>query len=82
MILAIALGKGGTSKTTVALNLARTLGSPVRLLDRQVKGPDDHLFLRGTLGQSWMRRVVGVKRVGIIDAGRTATARLPRRWSL
>jgi hypothetical protein len=31
MILAVASGKGGTRKTTVSVNLARTLGSDVQL---------------------------------------------------
>ncbi|MBN1442071.1 MAG: ATP-binding protein [Planctomycetes bacterium] len=47
MILAVASGKGGTGKTTVAVNLARTLGSGVRLLDCDVEEPNNHLFLQG-----------------------------------
>lgn len=47
MILAIASGKGGTGKTTVAVNLARMFGSPVQLLDCDVEEPNDHLFLIG-----------------------------------
>jgi MinD superfamily P-loop ATPase len=47
MILAIASGKGGTGKTTVSVNLARTLGSEVRLLDCDVEEPNAHLFLAG-----------------------------------
>jgi len=47
MILAIASGKGGTGKTTVAVNLALTAGSPVRLLDCDVEAPNAHLFLGG-----------------------------------
>jgi MinD superfamily P-loop ATPase len=49
MNLAIASGKGGTGKTTVALNLARALGSPVQLLDCDVEEPNGHLFLKGTV---------------------------------
>lgn len=48
MILAIASGKGGTGKTTVAVNLAWALGAGVRLLDCDVEEPNAHLFLRGT----------------------------------
>jgi MinD superfamily P-loop ATPase len=48
MILAIASGKGGTGKTTVAVNLARAFGSVVRLLDCDVEEPNAHLFLKGT----------------------------------
>ena len=51
MLITIASGKGGTGKTTVAVNLATALGrsgrdvGPVRLLDCDVEEPDDHLFL-------------------------------------
>ncbi len=45
MIIAIASGKGGTGKTTVAVNLALTLGNGVRLLDCDVEAPNAHLFL-------------------------------------
>jgi len=47
MIIAIASGKGGTGKTTVAVNLARTAGNGVRLLDCDVEEPNAHLFLGG-----------------------------------
>lgn len=47
MILAIASGKGGTGKTTVAVNLARVCGGSVQLLDCDVEEPNAHLFLRG-----------------------------------
>ncbi len=46
MILAVASGKGGTGKTTVAVNLALVLTEPVRLLDCDVEEPNAHLFLR------------------------------------
>ncbi len=49
MILTIASGKGGTGKTTVAVNLAYALarrGETVRLLDADVEEPNDHLFVR------------------------------------
>jgi MinD superfamily P-loop ATPase len=49
VILSIASGKGGTGKTTVAVNLARTFGSAVQLLDCDVEEPNDHLFLKGKL---------------------------------
>ena len=45
MILAVASGKGGTGKTTVAVNLARLLGSGVQLFDCDVEEPNAHLFL-------------------------------------
>lgn len=45
MILSIASGKGGTGKTTVAVNLALSLGD-VQLLDCDVEEPDAHIFLK------------------------------------
>jgi len=47
MKIAVASGKGGTGKTTVSVNLARTLGAQVQLLDCDVEEPNAHLFLRG-----------------------------------
>ncbi len=47
MIVSVASGKGGTGKTTVSVNLARTIGSGVQLLDCDVEEPNAHLFLRG-----------------------------------
>jgi len=46
MIISIASGKGGTGKTTVATNLALSLGPGVRLLDCDVEEPNAHLFIR------------------------------------
>ncbi|MDD5596527.1 MAG: ATP-binding protein [Victivallaceae bacterium] len=49
MNIAIASGKGGTGKTTVALSLARVRAEKrqekVRLIDCDVEAPNDHLFL-------------------------------------
>jgi MinD superfamily P-loop ATPase len=42
--IVIASGKGGTGKTTVATNLAISLGD-VQLLDCDVEEPDSHIFL-------------------------------------
>lgn len=47
MILAVASGKGGTGKTTVSVNLARSISSGVQLLDCDVEEPNAHLFLLG-----------------------------------
>ncbi|WP_455393308.1 ATP-binding protein [[Eubacterium] cellulosolvens] len=44
MKLAIASGKGGTGKTTIATNLALSLNN-VQLLDCDVEEPNSHLFL-------------------------------------
>jgi MinD superfamily P-loop ATPase len=52
MRIAIASGKGGTGKTTLATNLAVLLaarGVAVRLLDADVEEPDCHLFLHPAL---------------------------------
>jgi MinD superfamily P-loop ATPase len=48
MIIAVASGKGGTGKTTVAVNLALALGS-VHFLDCDVEEPNAHLFLKPRL---------------------------------
>ncbi len=45
MIISVASGKGGTGKTTVATNLALSLGAGARLLDCDVEEPNAHLFL-------------------------------------
>ena len=44
MIISVASGKGGTGKTTVAVNLALSLGN-VQFLDCDVEEPNAHLFL-------------------------------------
>jgi MinD superfamily P-loop ATPase len=49
MIIAVASGKGGTGKTTISVNLARTLSSKVQLLDCDVEEPNAHLFLKGEM---------------------------------
>jgi len=46
MIIAVASGKGGTGKTTVAVNLALSLTNvQVQILDCDVEEPDSHIFL-------------------------------------
>ena len=46
MIIAIASGKGGTGKTTVAASLATIWGRPVLSVDMDVEEPNLHLFLK------------------------------------
>jgi len=45
MIISVASGKGGTGKTTIATNLAVSLGANVQLLDCDVEEPNAHLFI-------------------------------------
>ena len=54
MKLAVASGKGGTGKTTVATNLAVTLarrGQSVAYVDCDVEAPNGHLFLKPDLAR-------------------------------
>lgn len=52
MIISIASGKGGTGKTTVATNLALSLGAAVQLLDCDVEEPNAHLFIHPVFDQT------------------------------
>ena len=50
MKIAIASGKGGTGKTTIAINLALSLeGQPIQVIDCDVEEPNAHLFLHPTI---------------------------------
>ncbi|HEM61919.1 MAG TPA: (4Fe-4S)-binding protein [Chloroflexi bacterium] len=62
MIVSIASGKGGTGKTTVAVNLALSLASnadapKILFLDCDVEEPNAHLFLNPTITE---REVVNI----------------------
>ena len=46
MIIAVASGKGGTGKTTVAVNLALSLEKKTNFLDCDVEEPNAHIFLK------------------------------------
>ena len=45
MVISIASGKGGTGKTTIAVNLAISI-SNVQLLDCDVEEPNSHIFIK------------------------------------
>ncbi len=63
MILSIASGKGGTGKTTVATNLALSLGEGVQLLDCDVEEPNSALFVQ----PEWTTRETVVAMVPEVD---------------
>jgi MinD superfamily P-loop ATPase len=53
MIISVASGKGGTGKTTVAVNLALSLSNRhVQLLDCDVEEPNSHLFLNPAIQET------------------------------
>ncbi len=49
MVVGVASGKGGTGKTTIAVNLAQVFGGGVQLLDCDVEEPNVNLFLKGKI---------------------------------
>lgn len=51
MIISVASGKGGTGKTTIAVNLALSLEN-VQLLDCDVEEPNAHLFLKPMIAET------------------------------
>lgn len=57
MVIAVASGKGGTGKTTVAVNLALALGD-VQLIDCDVEEPNAHLFLKPDLTEKTPAQVM------------------------
>lgn len=52
MTVAIASGKGGTGKTTVATCLSLAVPERVQLLDCDVEEPNSHFFIEGRKGRS------------------------------
>jgi MinD superfamily P-loop ATPase len=54
LIISVASGKGGTGKTTIAVNLALALqpGHPVQFLDCDVEEPNAHFFLKPRIEES------------------------------
>lgn len=57
VVIAVASGKGGTGKTTVAVNLALVLGD-VQFIDCDVEEPNAHLFLKPDLTEKTPARVM------------------------
>lgn len=54
-VVAVASGKGGTGKTTVAANLAKLCaqaGGSVQYLDCDVEEPNGHIFLKPTIAET------------------------------
>ncbi|MGD9876327.1 ATP-binding protein [Desulfococcus sp.] len=49
MIISVASGKGGTGKTTIAVNMAASAPESVQLLDCDVEAPNAHLFLNPSI---------------------------------
>lgn len=52
MIISVASGKGGTGKTTIATNLAVSVGKDVQILDCDVEEPNAHLFLNPAIKET------------------------------
>ncbi|WP_446424011.1 4Fe-4S binding protein [Mailhella sp.] len=52
MNIAIASGKGGAGKTSVAASLARVWGGPLAAVDTDAEAPNLHLFLKPQLSES------------------------------
>jgi len=57
VIISVASGKGGTGKTTVAVNLALSLDS-VQLLDCDVEEPNAHIFLKPVIKEKIISTVL------------------------
>ncbi len=58
MIASIASGKGGTGKTTLAVNLALALGKDAQYIDCDVEEPNGHLFMKPEIDQKLSGQVL------------------------
>jgi len=63
LILSVASGKGGTGKTTIAINMALCLGR-VQFLDCDVEEPNAHIFLKPSVEET-IPAVIPVPRVDL-----------------
>lgn len=63
MIVAIASGKGGTGKTTIAVNLAAVTEGSVAYVDCDVEEPNGHIFLKPAIDTT---QAVGIP-VPVVD---------------
>ncbi len=52
MVISVASGKGGTGKTTIAINLALAIDGGVQFLDCDVEEPNAHIFLKPKIKQT------------------------------
>ena len=52
MIISVASGKGGTGKTTIAVNLALSLNEGVQFLDCDAEEPNAHIFLKPAIKET------------------------------
>ncbi len=74
MQIVIASGKGGTGKTTVAVNLASVYGKPSTLLDCDVEEPNVHLFIKPSIEKTGR---VGAK-IPVVDKEKCTSCGLCR----
>ena len=58
MIIAVASGKGGTGKTTIAVSLALSIEKNIQLLDSDVEEPNTHIFLKPKISK---KKAVSIK---------------------
>jgi MinD superfamily P-loop ATPase len=71
MIVAVASGKGGTGKTTVAASLAAVWGAPLFAVDLDVEAPNLHLFLRPEI----VKEVPAFMEIPVVDESKCTFCR-------